>query len=39
MNKMKLTLLACCLASEEAAEKIYRVLTQRLTRKETMEHF
>lgn len=39
MDEMKLTLLTCCLGSEEAAEKVYRVLTQRLTRQEALKHF
>lgn len=39
MDKIKLTLLTGCLGSEEAAEKIYRILTQRLTREETLKHF
>lgn len=38
-GKNKLTLFTCCLGLEEAAEKLYRVLTQRLTREETLKHF
>lgn len=39
METVKLTLWTCCLGSEEAAEKIHRVLTHRLTREETLKHF
>lgn len=39
MDKLEHTLLTCCLGSKEAAEKVYRVLIQRLAGEETLKHF